>query len=46
MADERDKRLPPDASGARADPDGRLGAASEESDLRPVSHDPATPAAP
>ena len=46
MADERDKPLPPDASGARADPDDRLGAAAEETDLRPVSHDPATPAAP
>ena len=46
MADERDKPLPPDASGARADPDDRLGAASEESDLRPLSHDPSTPAAP
>ena len=46
MADERDKDLPPDASGARADPDHRLNAAAEESDLRPVSHDPATPAAP
>ena len=46
MADERDKDLPPDASGMGADPDHRLGAAGGESDLRPVSHDPATPAAP
>lgn len=41
-----DKAPPPGASGARADTGHDLDAAAKESDLRPVSHDPATPAAP